>query len=173
MASLLLRRNNISERSLELNVLSEAIERIRRLIGDAYIVGYTARQEHFHGLDVSINAPGMIISAYQFKAPNGRGDLYRFTIANRCWICSNPRLGSRQQPRREIIELLQRYNLSEKCINQHLILYVTATLFERMTKTRALVYYAFSLIRTLLTSSSKEYRGQPIAPYPYVAGTCL
>lgn len=142
-----LRGDKISERSLELNVLSEAIEYLRNTISKAYIVGYTARQEHLHGLDVSINAPGMIISAFQFKAPKGKNNIYRFTIADRCWICSNPKLGSRRQPLREISKILNQYNLRVQCINQHTILYVTSILFEYMLN-NAHVYYAFPLIRS-------------------------
>ena len=141
-----LRGRAISERSLELNVLGEALEYIRRSLGKAYIVGYTTRQEALHGLDVSINAPGVIISAYQFKAPSsGHGDIYRFRIGDRCWICSNPRLGSRRQPRREINGLLQKLGLPDTCINQHTILYAVATVLETTLNTP--VYYAFPLIR--------------------------
>ena len=42
-----LKGRKVSERSLEFNVLSEALEYIRRSLGKAYIVGYTTRQKLF------------------------------------------------------------------------------------------------------------------------------
>jgi len=147
MSLLLPRSEKVSERSLEFNVLSEALDIIHKLLGNAYIVGYTTRQEAYHGLDVSINAPGMVIAAYQFKAPtSGRGDTYRFTIGNRCWICSNPRLGSRSHPRREIAEVLRRLGLSESCVNQHTLLYTTSIVLENIMNIP--VFYAFPLVRS-------------------------
>jgi len=149
LSILSLRGKNISERSLELNVLSEALEYIRKLLGKAYIVGYTARQEARHGLDVSINAPGIIIAAYQFKAPrSGRKYIYRFTIGDRCWVCSNPRLGSQRHPYREIIKILKKYKkykLPDTCVNQHVLLYAAATVLENKVGTP--IYYAFPLVR--------------------------
>ncbi len=131
---------------MEFNVLSEVLEYVRNTFGKAYIVGYTTRQEAGHGLDASIDAPGLVISAYQFKAPSsGRRYTYRFRIGDRCWICSNPNLGSRTHPLREIVRFIQRLGLPKTCINQHTILYAVSTILE--TRMNIPVYYAFPLIR--------------------------
>ena len=141
-----LRGKTISERSLEFNVISEALEFIRRYIGKAYVVGYTTRQEALHGLDISIDAPGVIIAAYQFKAPSsGRNTIYRFKIGDRCWLCSNPNLNLRKQSLKGIVALLQELGLENKCINQHTLLYTTALMLERFLSVP--VYYAFPLVR--------------------------
>lgn len=146
MSTVSLRGRKVSERSLEFNVLSEVLERVRRFIGKAYIVGYTTRQEAFHGLDASIDAPGVILAGYQFKAPSsGRNNIYKFRIGDRCWICSNPRIGSSKNPRKEIIESLRKLGLPDTCVNQHTILYATAVVFE--TRMNIPIYYALPLIR--------------------------
>ena len=135
-----LRGEKISERSLEFNVMSEMINSIRSIVRNAYIVGYTARQEAYHGLDVSIGAPGnLVLGGYQFKAPSRkRANNYYFRIGDRCWICSNPR--------QEIIEALRKHGLSESCVNQHSILYMTSMILEQKLGTP--VYYALPLIHT-------------------------
>ena len=143
-----LRGEKISERSLEFNVMSEMINSIRSIVRNAYIVGYTTRQEAYHGLDVSIDAPGsLVLGGYQFKAPSRkRANNYYFRIGDRCWICSNPRLGSPKNPRRKIIEALRKHGLPESCVNQHSILYMTSIILEQKLGTP--VYYALPLIHT-------------------------
>jgi len=145
------RDNKVSERSLEFNVLNEMIECTKRYFRKAYIVGYTTRQEAHHGLDVSINIPGYMLSAYQFKAPTSCKSRavsyctsYTFTIGNRCWVCSNPYLRHRGQARQQIINLLSSLGLRESCINQHTLLYVVSLAIE--TYLGANVYYAFPLV---------------------------
>ena len=146
-----LRREDVSERSLEFNVLSEAVERIRRIYGKAYIVGYTTRQEAQHGLDVSINAPGKILSAFQFKAPKAKkGNTYIFSIGDRCWVCSNPNIKKRRdQPgtlAQQIEQLLGQLGLPASCANQHTLLYAVALVFK--TKLGIDVHYALPLVKT-------------------------
>ncbi len=136
----------VSERSLEFNVLGEVLERIRRYLGKSYVVGFTTRQEAYHGLDASLDAPGVTLAAFQFKAvSSGKDDVYRFRIGDRCWVCSNPRLGSRKFPLSEIRRLLEQYGLSRSCSNQHSILYLVAKALE--DRMGIPVYYAFPLVR--------------------------
>jgi len=138
-----LRSDLVSERSLELNVLSEAVNDLRRVYVKAYLVGYTARQEANHGLDVSIDAPGRVLAAFQFKAPKKRaGDTYVFVIGERCWTCGNPNV----RRRRLIAEVLKELNIEQGCINQHMLLYIVA--YALKLKIGLDVYYALPLVWT-------------------------
>lgn len=129
---------------------------IRRFLPRAYIVGYTTREEAGHGLDISIDAPGITMTAFQFKAvTSGHGDTYRFRIGDRCWICSNPRVGSRRVPRNEISLILQQLGLPPGCLNQHTLLYVTSVVLE---SAGVPVYYAFPLIRSYNELESRILR---------------
>lgn len=138
-----LRGDQVSERSLEFNVLSEAINAVRRVYGKTYLVGYTTRQEAYHGLDVSIDAPGKVLAAFQFKVPKRSGNKYVFTIGGRCWVCSNPNIGG--QRRKSVIEVLRELGISRDCINQHILLYAASTALKSIGLD---VYYALPLAST-------------------------
>jgi len=139
------RRNyKVSERSLELNVLSEIINILRRTgYISSYIIGYTTREEAHHGLDVSIGTTGALLIAFQFKAPSSARSnsysSYRFRIGERCWVCSNPYVR-----RNTLLNTLLNLGIDPKCINQHTILYVTALVMKRFLNTD--VYYTFPLV---------------------------
>jgi len=144
----ILRRSEISERSLELNVMGEALDKVRKLYSKAYIVGYTTRQEAYHGLDISIEVPSngssTVLAAFQFKAPKKRNGEYVFEIGRRCWVCSNPSIKRRQGE--SITEMLKRLNIPPNCINQHVILYIIA--LNMKNEGGVDVYYALPLIST-------------------------
>lgn len=134
-------QNKISERSLEFNILSEIIEILRKQVNKVYIVGYTTRQEAHHGIDVSINVPGRVLFAYQFKAPkSGTRNIYRFSIGDRCWICSNPRVR-----RQDVDPIARALGIPSRCINQHAILYYNAFILKNYFNIDT--YYVFPLIR--------------------------
>jgi len=139
-----LRGDQVSERSLEFNVLSEAVNAVRRVYGKAYLVGYTTRQEAYHGLDASIEAPGNMLAAFQFKAPKRSGGRYVFTIGGRCWVCSNPSIGGRR--RESVAEVLRELGISRDCINQHILLYATSIALKRSIGLD--VCYALPLVST-------------------------
>jgi len=140
-----LRGEKVSERSLELNVLSEVLNRAREVYGRAYLVGYTAHQEAGHGLDVSIEATGKILAAFQFKTPENKGGYrYEFRIGEKCWVCTNPNL-KRNQPK-WVTEVLKMLNIRWKCFNQHILLYALASVLK--LKFGFDVHYALPLIRT-------------------------
>jgi len=138
-----LKSDQVSERGLEFNVLSEAINTVRRVYGKAYLVGFTTRQEAYHGLDVSIDAPGNMLAAFQFKAPKRSGGRYVFTIGGKCWVCSNPSIGGRR--RESVAEVLRELGISRDCMNQHILLYVTSIALKLIGLD---VYYALPLVST-------------------------
>lgn len=76
----------VSEKSLELNVGAELLNRMRCFWGmrKAYLRGLTQREEHQEGVDFFAEMPSSTrVFAFQFKAPKGQwGDRipYRFTI---------------------------------------------------------------------------------------------
>lgn len=75
----------VSEKSLELNVGAEILNRMRTELGmpKAYLRGLTQREESREGFDFSVQLnPTTRVYAYQFKAPKGQSeDLpYLFTL---------------------------------------------------------------------------------------------
>ena len=139
-----LRGEQVSERSLELNVMGEAVNHVRRAYGRAYLVGYTTRQEADHGIDVSIEAPGKIVAAFQFKAPKKKRDgSYVFRICERCWVCGNPNI---KRPRYFVANVLNVLGVQPSCINQHILLCMTALALKHSTNLD--VYYALPLVST-------------------------
>ncbi len=89
----------ISEKSLELNISENIIRQVRHTHRNAFLYGFTLRQEHGTALDVSINLnSGLSISGLQFKKPvSSSAGIYRFEINNnksrdqhiKLWLLSN------------------------------------------------------------------------------------
>ena len=86
----------LSEKSLELNICSELLHRIRSWPGceKALWLGLTQAQERLYGADELLKLGGGALFMLQFKAPwaNSRvDDLYRFyvnerlSMAEACW----------------------------------------------------------------------------------------
>jgi len=139
-------KDKISERSLEFNTVYEILESIRGVYRNTYVVGYTTRQEAYHGLDISIDIPGYMLMAYQFKAPikkylENNVDVYRFRVGDTCARCTNPRL---KKSTYQVRRMLNKYGLPRSCANQHVILYAMATIIKH--KMNIDVYYVFPLI---------------------------
>jgi DNA-binding transcriptional MerR regulator len=108
----------ISEKSLELNVSENIINRIRNLKGiysRAFLYGFTSKQESVHGPDLSIKIPlplkSKFLFALQYKAPRKKlNNKYIFKINN------------------------------NRKYNQHIRLLITSLFFNDNS-----VYYAFPL----------------------------
>ena len=79
-------RNKVSEKSLELNVGAELLDRLRGPMNmpKAYLRGLTQQEENRSGVDFFAQLPSDIrIFAFQFKAPRGPIDglPYKFTLS--------------------------------------------------------------------------------------------
>jgi hypothetical protein len=61
----------VSEKTLELNLSAELLQRTRRRapFGQAYLIGMTQAQEHLNGVDAAVMSMGVMLGAIQFKAP--------------------------------------------------------------------------------------------------------
>jgi hypothetical protein len=76
-------RRFVHEKTLELNISAEVLDRVRRQYPNAYLIGMTQERENRSGVDSAIQSVRRFLGAIQYKAayrPREPGD-YRFSFS--------------------------------------------------------------------------------------------